>query len=179
MYPFGRINPNLKDLLVKSTIPLPSTHGKTGKKTNTCDKLDCIYCASLNKTGKIHSKTLNSVFTSKYNVTCQSHNIVYCLTCKTCGLQYVGMTKRKFQERLREHFRNIRNANVRDPIAKHFDLPGHHNDPKNVESHILSFITKPGNTNAALTMRLKFELQWIFRLRTSLPHGLNSPTRYI
>ena len=45
---------------------------------------------------------------------------------------------------------------------------------KNVESHILSFITKPGNTNAALTMRLKFELQWIFRLRTSLPHGLNS-----
>ena len=169
-----RRNPNLKDLLVKSTIPLPSTHGKTGKKTNTCDKLDCIYCASLNKTGKIHSKTLNSVFTSKYNVTCQSHNIVYCLTCKTCGLQYVGMTKRKFQERLREHFRNIRNANVRDPIGKHFDLPGHHNDPKNVESHILSFITKPGNTKAALTMRLKFELQWIFRLRTSLPHGLNS-----
>ena len=64
----------LKDLLVKSTIPLPSTHGKTGKKTNTCDKPDCIYCAGLNKTGKIHSTTLNSVFISKYNVTCQSQH---------------------------------------------------------------------------------------------------------
>ena len=32
------------------------------------------------------------MFTSKYNGTCQSHNIDYCLTCKTCGLQYVGMT---------------------------------------------------------------------------------------
>ena len=102
-----RRNPNIKDLLVKSTIPLPSAHGKTGKNTNTCDKSNCIYCASLNKTGKICCKTLNSVFTAKYNVSCQSHNIVYCLTCRTCGLQYVGMTKRKFQERLREDFRNI------------------------------------------------------------------------
>ena len=78
-----RRNPNLKDLLDKSTIPLPSAHGKTGKNTNTCDKSNCIYCASLNKTGKICSKTLNSVFTAKYNVSCQSHNIVYCLTCRT------------------------------------------------------------------------------------------------
>ena len=53
-------NPNLKDLLVKSTTPLPSTHSKAGKKTNSCHKPDCIYCVSLNKTGKINSKTLNS-----------------------------------------------------------------------------------------------------------------------
>ena len=120
------------------------------------------------------SKTLNAVFTAKYNVSCQSHNIVYCLTCQTCGLQCVSMTKRKFQERLREHLRNIRSANLGDPIGKHFDLTGHHNDPNNVESHILSFITRPGNSSGALSMRLKFELQWIYRLRTSLPHGLNS-----
>jgi len=167
-------NPNLKDLLVKSTIPLPPPYGKTGKKTNTCTKSDCAYCTSLNKSGRIYSKTLKTGFPAKHNVCCESHNIVYCLTCKICGLQYVGMTKRRFQDRLREHFRNIRKSNLQDPIGKHFNLPGHHNDPKNVESHILSFITKPGNTSAALTMRLKFELQWIFRLRTSLPHGLNS-----
>ena len=153
---------------------MPSTHGKPGKKTNSCDKPDCIYCVSLNKTGKIHSKTLNSAFTSKYYVTCQSHNIDYCLIYKTSGLQYVGKTSQKFPERLQEHFRNIRNANERDPIGKHFDLPGHHNDPRNMESNILSFITQPSNTSVALTMRLKFELQWIFHLRTSLPHGLNS-----
>ena len=86
----------------------------------------------------------------------------------------VCMTKRKFQERLREHFRNIRSANLRDPIGKHFDLTDHHNDPHNVESHIFSVITKPGNSSGALSMRLKFELHWIYRLRTSLPHGLNS-----
>ena len=169
-----RRNPNLKDFLVKSTIPLPTTHSIAGKKTKSYDKPDCIYCVRLHKTSKIHFKTLNSVFTSKYNVTCQSLNIVYRLTCKTCGLQYVGMTKRKLQERLQEHFRNIRNANVRDHSGKHFALPGHHNDRRNVESHILSFVTQPGNISATLTMTLKFELQWIFRLRTSLPHSLNS-----
>ena len=35
----------------------------------------------------------------------------------------------------------------------------------------LSFITKPDNTSVVLTMRLKLELWWIYRLHTSLPHG--------
>ena len=43
-----------------------------------------------------------------------------------------------------------------------------------VTSHILAFITKPSNTSAALQMRLKFERDWIYRLRTNLPHGLNA-----
>ena len=95
-------------------------------------------------------------------------------TCKICGLQYVGQTKRTFHERLYEHFRDILNKTPDKPLGRHFDLPSHSPDVTQIRSHILAFITKPSNTSAALQMRLKFERDWIYRLRTNLPHGLNA-----
>ena len=61
----------------------------------------------------------------KIQVCCKSHNLVYCLTCKICGLQYVGQTKRTFHERLYEHFRDIRNKDHTKPLRRHFALLDH------------------------------------------------------
>ena len=60
------------------------------------------------------------------------------------------------------------------PLGRHFTLPNHTPDVNHITSHILAFITKPSNTSAAQQMRLKFEREWIYRLRTNLPHGLNA-----
>ena len=167
-------NPRLRDILVRSSIPLKPTFGKKGKSTNVCHIAQCKYCVNIDTSGQIKSKKLRRNFPAKFQVCCKSHNLVYCLTCKICGLQYVGQTKRTFHERLYEHFRDIQNKDPTKPLGRHFALPNHTPDTKLVTSHILAFITKPSNTSAAQQMRLKIEREWIFRLRTNLPHGLNA-----
>lgn len=174
----SRRNPRLRDLLVRSSIPIPPSHGKSGKISNRCSTANCKYCENLDTSGQIFSTVLARHFPAKHNVSCRSHNVVYCLTCLICKLQYVGQTKRTFHERLYEHQRNIRQRNVDEPLGRHFCLPGHDSNPNNVKSHILAFITKPSDTNEALNMRLKFERDWIYRLRTSLPHGLNAMDKW-
>ena len=172
---FGlRRNKRLCDLLVSSEIPLPPKAGKQGKSLPFCDKEECIYCFCLDKSGQITSHTLNKSFGCKTNICCKSSNVVYCLECKVCGKQYVGQTKRTFHERVREHFRNIRKGLQKEPLGRHFNLKDHKNDPTQVKAHILSFITAPPDSPEARKMRLKFELSWIYKLRTSLPMGLNS-----
>ena len=63
------------------------------------------------------SKKLGQYFppTPQIQVCSMSHNLVYCLTCKICGLQYVGQTKRTFHERLYKHFHDIRNKDLTKP----------------------------------------------------------------
>ena len=172
----ARRNKTLRDILVHSSIPIAPNYGKTGKSTNCCTTNNCIYCASLNTSGTITSTSLGRTFHSKKQVTCQSNNLIYCLTCKICKLQYVGQTKRTFHERVREHFLDIRKGTIdpRKPLGRHHSLPHHNRDPGDVTSHILSFITKPGDSEAGLAMRLKFERDWRDRLRTCMPHGLNT-----
>ena len=100
-------NPRLRDMLVRSSLPLNPQFGKTGKSKNICTNTSCKYCHSLDTTGQIRSNKLGRNFPSKHSVCCKSHNLVYCLTCNICGLQYVGQTKRTFHLRLYEHFRDI------------------------------------------------------------------------
>ena len=54
-----------------------------------------------------------------------------------------------------------------------YPCPPKHKDTSKISAHILSFISKPSDTSAALQMRLKFERDWIFWIRINLPHGLN------
>ena len=102
----------------------------------------CKYCANIDTSGQIKSKRLKRNFPAKSQVCCKSHNLVYCLTCTICGLQYVGQTKRTFHERLYEHFRVIQNKDLTKPLGRHFALPNHSPDTTRVTSHILAFITK-------------------------------------
>ena len=113
----SRRNRRLQDILVHSSIPLPHKRGKQGKRINKCPKTACIYCDSMDKICHIYSYTTKQSYESKFNICCQSSNLVYCLQCNTCGKQYVGQTKRKLLERLREHFNNIRKNTKTTPLA--------------------------------------------------------------
>ena len=167
-------NPRLRDMLVKSSIPIIKNYGKSGKSSNSCNYPNCKYCPYIDVSGNIFSTTTKKRYNAKINVCCNSSNLIYCLTCNTCEKQYVGMTKRKLRQRLYEHLRNIRQGNVNDPIGRHFSKVPHNQDPSKVKVHVLSFITHPPDSRTALNMRLRFELDWIHRLRTTLPRGLNA-----
>ncbi len=72
-----------------------------------------------------------------------------------------------------EHFRYITKPDLTQPLGVHFNQTGH---PKldAVEIYVLKFVKADPDSHRAKTLRDQYELQWIHRLRTALPNGLNS-----
>ena len=100
------------------------------------------------------------------NVTCKSTNLIYCITCTQCHIQYVGQTKRRLMDRFQGHFYNISKGT--EQIGRHFTSPNHRST-KDIEIHILSFIKQHPDSTAGQTARDKVELAWIHRLCTISP----------
>ena len=64
-------------------------------------------------------------------VNCQSENVIYMWRCKkeNCAEKpenfYIGLTKRKFQNRFSEHLGYVKSDKISEPSGDHFNLPGH------------------------------------------------------
>jgi hypothetical protein len=109
-------SPNHRDILVRAklspdgptTIP-PGVAAQTPHTKPKCNRRPCRYCNRLDRSGSIRSHVANRTYTTKTNVDGKSSNIIYCLTCTPCGLQYVGQTKRQLCAHLSEHFYDINN----------------------------------------------------------------------
>ena len=56
----------------------------------------CIHCPKLIKNGKIISTSTQQTYSIPRKISCNSTNVIYCIECTSCGLQYVGQTKNKF-----------------------------------------------------------------------------------
>jgi hypothetical protein len=153
----------------------------------TCTNFRCKYCPYLDTKEKITSLVTGEKFTCKHNVSCLSSNIVYGITCKKCGQQYVGQNKRScLYMRLREHLYSINNAiKIRDnpsrkltvqlnpqPVGIHFSKPDH-NGIKDLKIQILEFIKLHPESDKAQIIRLKEEKKWIHLLRCPAPNGMN------
>ena len=95
-------------------------------------------------------------------MTCNSKNIIYCLECPICKLQYVGQTKNKFLVRVNQHLNDIKH--MRDtPVSRHFQI--HLTKP---ELYILQLMYMDDSDQRDL-----HENYWISRLHTVTPNGLN------
>ena len=129
----------------------------------------------MNTSGKIICKATLVEYECKTNITCNSSNLIYCLTCTKCKLQYVGQTKGTIQKRFQGHFYNIKKADPKgkplDPKGLHFLKPNH--AVNDVEIGILAFITITPLSKESLKLRLKVEKKWILLMRCPAPTGLN------
>ena len=65
------------------------------------------------------STVTGSVYPIKQALNCDSHNIIYLVTCKSCHIQYVGETGRRHKDRCKEHVQDIK-KNKDCPISSHF-----------------------------------------------------------
>ena len=141
-----------------------------------CFNIKCKSCPYINKSGQILCHSTKFVHEAKHNVTCQSSNLVYCITCKRCGQHYVGQTKRKLCFRLQEHIRSIKNCSHEDvnplPVGLHFSQKDHQG-PKDLEIQILDFINFHPDSEKSENIRKKVERKWIHTLRTPVPDGMN------
>ena len=188
---FGhRRNKNLRDLLVKAQLPSKQT--STVENTtpmHTCSTKNCRYCPALDHSGCITSSHNGRTYNTRKYISCKSNNLIYCITCKTCQLQYVGQTKNRLMDRFSMHFvhsqrdedksnkgrkaQKSTKAKKQDPIGRHFQSTGH-NGPKDMIIHILEFISAPSESPPGQYLRNETERKWIHRLQTISPLGLNT-----
>ncbi len=169
---------NLRDILVRAKLPKQKTQGEMTKKLNSqnrnkCSNLKCNYCPLINKSGRITSTKTGREYTCKSNVTCRSSNLIYCINCRICKKQYVDQTGDPIIKRFQGHFTSIRSKDLSNDVGRHFNM-GDHNGTCDIEIFVLDFIYAPPKTEFGLTLRLQIEFNWIHRLRTMLPCGINT-----
>ena len=170
---------NLKDLLVRARVPQieePKRKRPCCINCNKCSNTKCKFCPLLDKSGRIKSTFTGREYKSKKNVTCRSSNIIYCITCTRCQKQYVGQTGNTLRERFGAHSGAIGRKNVSEDVSRHF-ITNEHKGLSDMRIHIVDFIHVHPKSDHGITLRLQIEFNWIQRLRTMLPMGLNTKDR--
>ena len=114
---------NLKDLLVHAEV---STRPRETPGNSPCGRLRCNTCPILVTTDQISSKTTGKQYQIRCKATCKSSNLIYLISCKRCGLQYVGETEQTLNERMNGHRFDIVNKKIHEkPVAAHFNSLQH------------------------------------------------------
>ena len=119
-------------------------------------------------------KTNGKTYTNKTQMNCHSSNIIYLITCRSCGIQYVGQTKKQLLTRFQSHYFDISHNND-TTVARHFNKCPKNNPAKfrGMEISILNFIHAAPNSRAGQELRDMEEKRWIHRLTSVFPRGLN------
>ena len=99
---------------------------------------------------------------------CKSSSIIYLLTC-SCGIQYVGLTEQRLNERMNGHRASVK-AGKSSFLYDHFNNPGHNFHEASIQ--IIDFIDPTSTENPRLALADR-ELLWINLLSTAHPLGLN------
>ena len=166
---------NLKEMLWKSRLTYTAGEGnvcQTGKRDlKTCKTKNCKFCPLLDKSGKIISH-YGKEFTTKHNITCNSTNVIYCIECQKCCKRYVGQTKRSIKKRLGEHLSSIKKQKD-NAVGDHFKNCKCKPDKSDLKIFILDFIFQHPKSDRASQLRNTIEYNWIHRLKTMAPAGMN------
>ena len=153
------------------------------KKHNS--KHGCKLCDQLSTKDHFVSSSTHRVYEAAIppdipSCNCNSANVIYLITCRKCRLQYVGETAQKLRERIRHHNTCINHPekdNTCRILSEHFSKGLCKNATYTV--HIIEKLHGSGRheggeiDSAITTVRRKKETDWMLRLRTVSPHGLN------
>ena len=91
-----------------------------------CGAPRCKTCPILKVTDEFSRHMTGQLFKVKFHVSCKSSKIVYLITCRRCGLQYVGETSQPLHARITGHRLDIthQRADV-SPVEEHFNSGAH------------------------------------------------------
>lgn len=109
---------NLRRILCKSSF-----HQQRLYSVKKCSDLRCGTCNYM-KTGSTFNFG-NKDFTVKADMTCESKNVIYCITCAGCGQFYIGETGTTLRTRIRIHKQHIKQPEYRKiNVSGHLDTCG-------------------------------------------------------
>ena len=166
-------------MLYKNFLVRSSTSSKTKTTSrhinrNPCNRpLYCRYCRKINKKEKIFSSDKKREFNPLTNVNCQSSNLIYVITCKHCGIHYVGQTKNRLLTRFQGHYHDIKTKND-TTVSRHFNKcpNGKPSLFDGIRISILSFMHHPSDTTSSQRER-DIEEKRMQRLSSIVLKGLN------
>ncbi|CAH2300460.1 Hypothetical predicted protein, partial [Pelobates cultripes] len=138
------------------------------KNCNVCKTADPTMPPKITEFTSNKTKT---TFKIKEFITCNTKNVIYLLQCP-CGFQYVGMTTRCLKIRLGEHCRNIKNGYLNHSLSKHFLI--HNKDPKMLKYMGIKKCSLPWRGGDIKNILGKIEMEWVYKLQTLTPNGLNA-----
>ena len=159
-----RVPPNLRTKLIRSKLPPENTRQK--RQLNGMKKcLNCPICPFVVEGKLVKSKASSEVVQINAPVTCQTKNIIYCISCIKCREQYIGTSERTLQKRFSEHRDYVKNEHLNKATGWHFNKKGH-----SVADMTVSIVEKVYSSNESL--RLERESHYINKFNTKYK-GLN------
>ena len=160
--------PSLRDLLVRAEVPptndssIPPIQQGIFRCTSRC-----VTCQEhILESDSFKSHTTGAHHKIRGHITCTTSNIIYLISCRICGIQYIGETKNSLKKRFYGHRSTVKTQKLDTPVGQHFNLPNH-----SISDMILQGIEALANRRESV--RLSREKMWIKRVHTIHPHGLN------
>ena len=127
----------------------------------------CVTCQEhILESDSFKSHTTGAHHNIRGHITCTTSNIIYLISCRICGIQYIGETKNSLKKRFYGHRSTVKTQKLDTPVGQHFNLPNH-----SISDVILQGIEALANRRESV--RLSREKMWIKRVHTIHPHGLN------
>ena len=158
---------NLKDKLIRSKIP--ETQKRVRRNLPGMSKCNnCSICPFVSEGKIVKSTATNHTVEINKQVNCQTKNILYCITCERCTVQYIGETERSLQDRFSEHKGYAINQKTNKTTGEHFSQKGHR-----VSDMKVTILEKIFSSDPAI--RKERERYFIVKMNTKLK-GLNKIT---
>ena len=85
-----------------------------------CGQSRCEVCLNIQKTERFTTTTTGERFKINHKLKCEDNRLIYLLTCKCCGKQYVGETTDEFRLRRSNDKSNDRKNARNDNYARTF-----------------------------------------------------------
>ena len=143
------------------------TQTTCGCVVSVCGSSCCKTCKHISQGSTFISnvtKRSYSVVSPNPSMNCTSDNVVYLITCRKCGIQYVGETSQQLRGRLNNH---------RNSLKKLTNLYLYRSDGHSVDDISIT----SSDRVSATSNRLEREDYWCRELCTYYPYGLNDNVR--
>ncbi|XP_073422111.1 uncharacterized protein [Dendrobates tinctorius] len=168
---------SIRDMLVHSQYRRPLAGG-TWLDRRPCGFFkcgDCSFCNYMRPGKSFCSASTGRMFFYRGFSNCKTTGVIYMATC-SCPKNYIGKTRREFRRRVGEHLGDIRHKRE-TPLAKHMWM--YHNgdlgDIKFCAVEVVHVNPRGGNVDKVMLRR---ECEWIFRMESLEPRGLNEQLSY-
>lgn len=139
-----------------------------------CESRFCHLNHFINEVTEVTSFSNKFVYKIGENLDCNATNIIYLITCKECGQNYVGETSRSLRVRAGEHYKDILHFETRPKtsINQHFN----ENSKCMLQDFQINAIHRcPRLADKTETdkFRKKIEQFFIEKFKSYLPYGIN------
>lgn len=161
-----------------------------------CNETRCKICPYIVQTNTI-SDSNSLPIRLQHKLDCNSTHVIYLIECSNCNIRYIGETSRKLKDRINQHRSDIKNK-CDTPVANHFTqvcyninflqvIPLDHIERAENDSRVWKDKCRPLTKHDFYAEDIRLEKinenrlidkehQWINKLKTLKPNGLNLRT---